>query len=95
MNARRGFLQIILIIVIALIAIGYFGLNIREILSSPNVQDNLAYAWELKVHVWQTYLAGPASWVYEHILKFLWQLFLDGLGDIQNGGGPSALMESY
>ncbi len=93
MQTQRGFLQLVVIIVIVLIVVGYFGLNIREILSSPTVQDNLSYGWALAKNIWQNYLAGPATWVYEHILKFLWQLFLDGVGNFRDGETATSLMQ--
>lgn len=83
-QTNRGFLQLILIIVIALIILGYFGLNIREILEKPVVQNNLAWFWDFLQTVW-SYLKGPALWVWEHVLKFLWELFRDGLGNVGSG----------
>ena len=83
-NGTRGFIKLIILIVIGLIILGYFGLNIKDILASPVVKENLAYAWEVAKHVWDTWLKGPAIWVWEHILKFLWDLFLDGLGNLKS-----------
>lgn len=89
----QGFIKLIILIVIGLIILGYFGLNIKDILASPVVKENLAYAWELAKHIWNTWLAGPAQWIWEHILKFLWELFLNGLNGLKNGEGPASLMQ--
>lgn len=92
-NGTRGFIKLIILIVIGLIVLGYFGLNIKDILASPVVKENLAYAWEIAKHVWNTWLAAPAQWIWEHILKFLWELFLNGLNGLKNGQGPETLMQ--
>jgi hypothetical protein len=84
---NRGFLQLIIIIVIALIVLGYFGLNIQHILATPTVHDNLTYAWGVAVSIWHSYLAGPAQWVWENVGKVLWNLFLSGLGNLSNNNG--------
>lgn len=88
-----GFIKIILLIVIGLIILGYFGLNIKDILASPVVKENLAYAWNLAKELWANYLAAPAGWVWDHIIKFLWDLFLNGLSGLKNGSGPESLMQ--
>src|SRR5512145_3066803 len=88
-----GFIQIILIIVIALIVLGYFGLNIADILASPVVKENLAYAWNLVKEVWGSYLSGPATWVWEHIVSVLWDLFLEGVGNLKENGGQIPVEE--
>ncbi len=49
MNMRSGFITAILLIVAALIILGYFKINIQTIVSSPDVQANLQYAWQLLV----------------------------------------------
>ena len=42
---KRGLIKTIIIIVIALIVLGYFGFNIEDILKSQNVQANLNAFW--------------------------------------------------
>jgi hypothetical protein len=57
-NKNRGFLRAIILIVVALIILGYFRIDIRQVLSSGGVQTNLSYAWHLVLQgfmwVWQT-----------------------------------------
>ncbi len=47
---NRGVIGTIILIVVALILLGYFGINFRTIVDSPLVRDNLLYAWELFVN---------------------------------------------
>ncbi len=75
-----GFLQIILIIVIAVIALGYFGIKLTDILASPIVRENLEFLWNTAREIWNSFLSEPAHWIWEHIIRFLWELLLRGLG---------------
>jgi len=86
-TTNRGFIQIIVIIVIILIALGYFGYNIKDIIDSPAVSGNLSYAWGVVVHVWDTYLAGPAAYLWGVFKNLLWGSFINNLESIKNGGG--------
>ena len=64
----RGFITTIVIIVIALAILGFFGYNVADIANSPTVQNNLNYAWSLVKYVWQNYLQVPAVWIWEKIV---------------------------
>ncbi|MEK7501548.1 MAG: hypothetical protein AAB777_00760 [Patescibacteria group bacterium] len=68
---RGGVITTILTIVALLIVLGYFGFNLRNIVNSPVVQDNLAFAKELALNVWNTYLKVPITYVYDLIVKLL------------------------
>ena len=63
-----GFIKAIVIIVIALIVLGYFGYNIQDIINSPTVQKNLSYGWGLVSYVWQNYLKVPAMFIWDKII---------------------------
>jgi hypothetical protein len=63
----------VLIIIVALIVLGFFGYNLRDIIASPTVSDNLEYAWGIVVKVWDNFLARPAIWVWDNlIVDLLW-----------------------
>lgn len=66
-TSSGGFIKLILLIVIALVVLGFFGYDIRDILSAPKVQDNLTYVWGLVVKIWNNFLAEPTQWVWEKI----------------------------
>lgn len=89
MNTNKGFIQIIVVIIIILVALGYFGLNVREIIDSPVVSDNLSYAWSITVHIWQSYLAAPAAYLWGVFKNLLWGAFITNLESLKNGQGNS------
>ncbi len=70
-NRQTGFIKAILIIVIALIVLGFFGYNLREIMDSPTVRDNLVFMWELVVKIWHNFILVPILWVWDK-LSALW-----------------------
>lgn len=51
-DANRGLVKAILVMVVALVILGYFGYNLRDIVNSPSVRDNVAYVWELLTKAW-------------------------------------------
>ncbi len=64
-NYQKGFIKEILIIIIILIVLGYFGFNINNIISSGTVQTNLQWLWNILLTIW--------SWISAPII-YLWHL---------------------
>ena len=52
-SAKRGFLQLLLIIIIAIAVISYFKIDLRALLESAWFKNNLSYAWQLVVKIWE------------------------------------------
>ncbi|MSU56023.1 MAG: hypothetical protein EXS51_01805 [Candidatus Taylorbacteria bacterium] len=71
MKGNRGFIKTILLIVIALIVLGFFGYNLKEIVASPTVHDNLVYVWDIVAKLWNTLIATPALWMWNTLSGFL------------------------
>ncbi len=66
-DRRGGFIKLILLIVIALIVLGFFGYNLKDIIDSPTVHENLVYVWGLTVELWNTFIVAPAVWIWDKI----------------------------
>ena len=72
-HKRGGFIKIIIILVLALIILGYFGFDIRDILEKPLVQKNLNYVWNFVIFVWDHYLKTPAVFIWDRvIIDLIW-----------------------
>ena len=76
---NRGLIQLILIIVIAVVVLGYFGFNIRSIVESPAVQENLGFLWGLTRTLWSNYLSQPFGWFWDNIGRPVWDVFVENL----------------
>lgn len=65
---QKGFVKAIIIILIALIVLGYFGFNVQNIIQSPMVQKNLNYGWSMVSYVWRNYLEAPAIFIWDKVI---------------------------
>lgn len=68
---RGGVIRTVLIITALLIVLGYFGFNLRDIVNSPIVQDNLNFAKEVTLNIWNNFLKVPATYIWNLILRVL------------------------
>ena len=76
----KGLIKAIILIVIALIVLGYFGFNVTDIINGPTVQANLHSAWDFVVNVWQNYLSVPFTWFWDKfVVGVLWKIIQSGL----------------
>ena len=83
-QGKRGFIKLILLIVIALIVLGFFGYNLRDIVGSPTVKDNLAYVWGFAVTLWDNFLKAPALCVWDKIvIGLVWNNLQELLNKVQ------------
>ena len=72
-EGQKGFIKIIVIVVIALLVLSYFGFSLRNLVSQPTTQDNFSYATTVTVNFWNNYLAKPAAYVWHVIfLNLIW-----------------------
>lgn len=77
---QKGLIKTILIIVIGLIVLGYFGFNVADIVQAPTVQANLNSTWGFVSNLWDTYLGGPFKYIWDHfVIGVVWQIFQSGM----------------
>jgi hypothetical protein len=80
---KRGLITTIVVIVIALIILGYFGFNVKDIINGPTVQANLNSAWSFVMKIWNNYLAAPVLYVWDKFfVGVLWKLIQSGLNNV-------------
>jgi len=90
---NRGLVKIIILIVIALLILSYFGFNLRTLISSPTTQDNFGYVASSTTTVWDKYLKKPASYVWNDIfIDLIWEPAIDNLKRINNGEKDDILL---
>lgn len=75
-----GFIRTVILIVIALLVISYFGINLRSLVSSPTTQDNVSYVASTTVNVWNGYLKVPATYLWNEVfVNLIWKPAIAGL----------------
>ncbi len=63
-NSQKGFIKMILIIVIALLILSYYGFDIEKTIKSPLTQKNLNYIQQISLSVWQNILKAPIMYIW-------------------------------
>ena len=89
-----GLIRTIVIIIIAILIISYFGINIRTLVTSPTTQDNVSYVTAAAMSLWNNFLKVPVMYVWnELVVKVIWNTALENL---KNGslGAPSLTSSS-
>jgi len=85
-NDKRGLVKWIVIVLIAVIVLSYFGFDLKAIIESEGTQNNLGYLWGLGVIVWNEYLSLPILYFWHNIfINLLWSSFVENMERIKNG----------
>jgi len=66
-KGQGGLIKTIVLIVIALLIISYYGLNLRDIATSPTAQDNFGYVGSVLGRIWDLTKA-PILYVWNEII---------------------------
>ncbi|MFA4890075.1 MAG: hypothetical protein WC587_00350 [Candidatus Paceibacterota bacterium] len=89
MAHQAGFIKLIILIVVLLVILGYFGINIRSIVENDTAKSNVGYVWNWCKSMWGTYLASPAKYLWNDVfLNLLWNSFIDSMKRIKAGQNP-------
>jgi hypothetical protein len=85
-SRQGGLIKLILIFIILIITLSYFGIDIRGIVESERTQQNFSYAWSLATTIWYDYLADPITYFWNNIfISLLWTSFIDNLERVKQG----------
>jgi hypothetical protein len=82
---QGGFIKWIIIIVVALLALSYFGINLRQLVNQPTTQDNVSYVASTTVTVWDKYLKIPATYAWGIFVNLIWTPALHNLENMKDG----------
>ncbi len=84
-------IKYIILALVAIIILSFFGYDLKAIIEAPITQNNLQYASGGVSYVWNEYLKGPIEYVYKNIfIGILWKAFIHNLGRI-DAGAPTEL----
>ncbi|MBI4692222.1 MAG: hypothetical protein HY773_02145 [Candidatus Terrybacteria bacterium] len=92
MANQSGFIKFIILIIILLIVLSYFGINIRSLFESDLFKNNFNYVWGGVKYVWETYLLGPVKYLWNNIfIDLLWNSFIENMDRIRQGKSPEMI----
>ncbi len=92
MIGNQGLIKMVILFILGIIVLGYFGISIKAVMQKETVHDNLSYVWDLTKYVWERYLATPASYLWNIFYNLLWRSFVENAERIR-GGKPPILLE--
>lgn len=88
-----GFITIrnLVLVIIVLVILGLAGVNVEEdIAGNETVQENTSYVASGVSHVWNTYLAGPADFIWNDVIVgILWETFVQNMERLRDGQPPT------
>ena len=82
---NRGLIGWIVIIVVVLLILSYYGFSLRTLVQSPTTQDNFGYVATTSVSVWDKYLKQPANYLWNDVfINLIWDPGIRNLKDMKN-----------
>lgn len=83
-------IRLLVIIILLLVILGLLGVSVQhDVVENPGVQENTSYVGSGVVHFWNTYLANPASYLWDDIfVDILWAAFVENMERLRNGEAP-------
>lgn len=77
---------ILILAVVLILVLSYFNISLRAVVESPTGQDNIGYVGGGTRNLWTTYLAGPASYLWNDVwINIFWQGFINNMERIRDG----------
>lgn len=70
-QTNRGFIKSIIIIIIAIAILSYYGIDLSDI-------------WGFIVSVWNNILVGPATYLWNLWVQYVWTPFMNSVNSVQN-----------
>jgi hypothetical protein len=92
----KGLIQWIIIIIVALLILSYYGFNLRTLVQAPATQNNFGYVATTTVSVWDKYLKQPATYLWKDIfLDLIWDPAINNLTKVKNSGSTLIVHHIY
>lgn len=73
MNKDRGFVQIIIAVIVIVLILTFLRFDLRSLVESDTGQSNFGYLWELITKLW---------WWFWGLIIFVWDKFVGLLKDL-------------
>ncbi|MBI2610289.1 hypothetical protein HYW53_03960 [Candidatus Giovannonibacteria bacterium] len=68
---EKGFIQLIVIIVLSIIIVSLLGISLGELFQNQVLKDNFSITFKALNYVWNNFLAAPAVYVWHTLVSFV------------------------
>lgn len=86
-NPQSGLVRTVIIVIVAILILSYFGINLRSIVESPVAKENFSYVMTGITFVWQNYLSKPLTYFWNNIfIDLIWKAFVSTFERLRDDG---------
>ncbi len=64
MKNQKGFVQLLILLLVVLIALSYFGIDLEQVFAKPLIRKNVVFTWNTAQRVWNDYIYDPISGLF-------------------------------
>ncbi len=82
---QQGLIRLLVIIIIGILILSYFGFDIQKTVESEMAQKNIGYTKALVLTVWHKYLEAPVKYLWDLFIEFLWKPAFRNLKNFRDG----------
>lgn len=87
---NKGFIQIIIIVVLLVIILSLLGVSLSSLFSNPVLQQNFGFLGNWLIKLWTNYLSQPFQYIWDIWVDLIWGTFIDTLKGVKEGVNPFA-----
>ena len=85
-NKTAGLIKTVVLVIVGLLILSYFGINLRNIVESETGQGNFTYVWGWLSWMWKNLLSTPANYLWQNAVLPIWDMFVQALGYLRSTG---------
>ncbi len=85
---NKGFIQIVIILVLLLIILSLLGVSLSSLFSNPILAENFGFVKTWGLWLWNNYLSGPVGQIWSVVGKLIWAPFVDVMEGIMRNVSP-------
>lgn len=90
-NKNSGFIKLILLIIVVILILSYFGVSLRKVANSQTSKENFEFIkeigisiWDFCVSIWNKYLAEKMMFIWNDIIiKYGWNFITENIDKIR------------
>ena len=92
MANNRGFIQLIVILVLVVMILSLLGVSLSVLFQNPTLKENFSFIGDALSALWSSWFGRTAGVVWDFAWNFftdlIWQPFLNAIDAIKRGDNP-------